>query len=1351
MTEQTEKTETAEKTETTALPPKKRRVCRILLWISAVIFLPILALLIALSTSAGQRGILQLADHYLDNLHIGSLSGGLQEGLVLNQLQVTSEGVNTEIEQVRLQMGLSCLLRLEICIQDIRISQPKVTVDTALLPPAKEKPKNQQPMKRIHLPVSVVIDNILVEQTKVRIDDTQIDLDRFQTALSLNNDTGLTLQPTSIDALQIAMKAKAQAETLLTQTPTNTPATETQTATEKVKEKVAEKMVETVNEQVEQALSEHTATTTPPQDSKKNAPPVDWDALAQRLSQPLLGDFAQIELPFDIHIPNIQGQEWQYQQLAENPDNHQRIHVSHVQLQAEAIGDKVELKTFKLESSVGQIQGHGQLQLSGDYPLQFQLKTQLAEQTLGENVSLPASHAQLDLHGNLLKQTALSLQMEGAIKATLTGQFALHQAKTPFQLQFNVKDFVYPWEGAQQNPLQVPMLDLTVGGDLLHYHINLATSAQGMDIPKTQLNLNAIGELTHVEIQQLVLDTLQGQAAMQGKVGWRHGVQWYSDVQLTKLNLSQYVANTPTLLSGHVLSTGLIDQSQWLIDVPNLDLQGRLSNKPLSLKGTLSVGSEHGIQDLLVKLPQLLLNYGENTVNVQGVVGEKSDVNLAIQAPNLQGLLPTLAGSVQGNMQLTGNIAQPTLVLDLVGKQIKFDQLNLAHIQAKGEVDIAQQSKGRLGLQLEGLHYSDIKLNSVNLSLQGDEKQHQLILNAQGSPVSAKWNVQGHFDRGLQRWNGNLSQVLITSPVGNWQTNQPVDVVYEHQKAQANIHAHCWLNPSIELCFPQAFNVGAAGEVPFQLKKLDLALVNELVEQKLLKGQLASEGKVAWFKDKAPELQLTLNGKNIEFSQKVDRKQFNLDILNVGLKANLLNNHLALTSNIDLQDQAKITTQLDIKDLAKTRQLSGALVIQNLNLDIFNQLLSLKENIVGNVAANIKFGGSVTAPDLTGSFNIQSIRAAIKALPFDIHDGQLNLSFRGHRSTLQGYLQTDESRLDLTGEASWQNIEKWTSALHVKAEQFKVEIPAMARLKVSPDIHIKADPKRLALSGKIDIPWARIAIEALPESAVSVSPDEVILDGKTKAKKLPNLPAKTKSGMEIVSHLNINIGKDVHLDAYGLTSHLNGLLSVRQERGNLGLYGQIHLTNGRYASFGQDLLIRKGLISFSGLPSQPMLNIEAIRNPEAMETSGIIAGVKVVGLAQSPEVKVFSEPSMPQDQALSYILTGRSLENSGEGGSGGSIGAALLGLGLAKSGKVVGGIGQAFGIQDLNLGTQGVGDGSKVVVSGSITPRLQVKYGVGLFDGLAEFTVRYRLLPKLYLQSVSGVTQAVDLLYQFEF
>ena len=44
-----------------------------------------------------------------------------------------------------------------------------------------------------------------------------------------------------------------------------------------------------------------------------------------------------------------------------------------------------------------------------------------------------------------------------------------------------------------------------------------------------------------------------------------------------------------------------------------------------------------------------------------------------------------------------------------------------------------------------------------------------------------------------------------------------------------------------------------------------------------------------------------------------------------------------------------------------------------------------------------------------------------------------------------------------------------------------------------------------------------------------------------------------------------------------------------------------------------------------------------------------------------------------------------------------------------------------------------------------------MKYGVGLFDGLAEVTLRYRLMPQLYFQSVTSTNQVFDLLYKFEF
>ncbi len=74
--------------------------------------------------------------------------------------------------------------------------------------------------------------------------------------------------------------------------------------------------------------------------------------------------------------------------------------------------------------------------------------------------------------------------------------------------------------------------------------------------------------------------------------------------------------------------------------------------------------------------------------------------------------------------------------------------------------------------------------------------------------------------------------------------------------------------------------------------------------------------------------------------------------------------------------------------------------------------------------------------------------------------------------------------------------------------------------------------------------------------------------------------------------------------------------------------------------------MRKGRGIFSGLPSQPTLNIEAIRNPTAMENSNITAGIRVSGLAESPAIQVFSRPSMSQDNALSYFTHGRSLSST---------------------------------------------------------------------------------------------------------
>ncbi|AMQ93916.1 tubulin-binding protein [Aggregatibacter actinomycetemcomitans] len=1292
----TEHTEQAPQTPTPKMKKSKwrRRLCAV----SAVVFFAVFALLGMLATENGQHKLIQWADDFTDALSIKRIEGNLSEGLVLTDVRFQTQGIGVQVNQARLQMQLSCLWKLKVCVDDISLQQPGIQIDTALLPPSGQKPKESAPMKRISLPISVQVNQLAVKDLSLLIDKNQMHLATFHTAAGLNNETGITLSPTQIDDFRFVQQ--------LTE---NTP------------------------QEAEVKPAGSTA-----------SPPINWEKLEQDLSRPLLADLPKIDLPFDMHVQGISGKNWQYQLINDKQETLQDILVSSVELQADATDYTVQLQKFDVKSSLGHLTASGQMQLSEDFPLQFKLLGGFNTFKHNNNVSLPASKIDLTLSGSLKKQTALSLQTQGALETTLEAQAQPAAPKLPLTLHFTADKAQYPFNN--KDPLQINDLVLDIEGDLLTAQVNLKSAVSGMGIPTNTLKLQAVSHLSNVEIQRLLLNALSGSAELQGNLNWRDGIAWDSHLQLAKINVGKYLSSFPAQLSGKLSSQGKANQSGWQVAVPELDIQGTLSQHPLNLKGNFTAGNQQ-----LLNIPQLLLTYGDNKIEVQGHLGDTSDFNLDINAPNLQGLWADLSAGLKGNVKLNGSIARPSIHADLTASRFAFQHMRLNQALIKGEINSAEQISGQLEVNLNGFNYNDIKVNQLKLTANGDEQKHSLQLQSDGTPVATNLNFTGNFDRTLQQWKGTLSQMMIKSEFGNLQTNQNVAVTYNNKTTEATISAHCWIHSHADLCFPQSFNVGANGEVPFDIKRFNLAFINKLLEQELLSGQLNSQGKVAWFTDKPLQAELQLNGNHVSLTQKVDRKTFRLAIPQIDLNANLANNNLALKSDIHLQDQGRIGADLKLSDIANARKLGGTFSIQNLNLNLANQLLNRDEQVNGALRANLSLGGSLTAPNLNGEVNLNKLTAKIRALPFDITESELTLRFTGTNSTLQGYVQTADSRLHLSGEANWKNVNDWRTRLHAEADKFKVDIPSMARLRISPNIDISATPKLLELSGNIDIPWARIAIENLPDSAVAVSSDEVILNGNKKSTLPKTLPSETQSSMAIRSDLRINIGDDVSLNAYGLKTHLHGLLSVKQEKGNLGLYGEVNLKNGRYASFGQDLIIRKGLISFVGQPSQPMLNIEAIRNPEAMEDASVTAGVKVNGIATAPSVTIFSEPGMPQDQALSYILTGRSLENSGDTASSGSVGAALLGMGLAKSGNVVGGIGKAFGIKDLNLSTAGVGDRSKVVVSGTITPRLQVKYGVGLFDGLAEVTLRYRLLPQLYVQSVSGVNQAFDLLYQFEF
>lgn len=125
---------------------------------------------------------------------------------MLKNVRYQTAGIETHIAQARLQLDFGCLLSREVCLRDFTLNKPTIAINTALLPPSAPDNSKSGSMKRISLPISINAENLVVQDLSVNIDQTNITLGNFKSAVSLNNEKGLTIAPTEINDISVIAK-----------------------------------------------------------------------------------------------------------------------------------------------------------------------------------------------------------------------------------------------------------------------------------------------------------------------------------------------------------------------------------------------------------------------------------------------------------------------------------------------------------------------------------------------------------------------------------------------------------------------------------------------------------------------------------------------------------------------------------------------------------------------------------------------------------------------------------------------------------------------------------------------------------------------------------------------------------------------------------------------------------------------------------------------------------------------------------------------------------------------------------------------------------------------------------------
>lgn len=1013
--------------------------------------------------------------------------------------------------------------------------------------------------------------------------------------------------------------------------------------------------------------------------------------------------------------------------------------VNFLELVASAQASDIEISRLVLDVPQAKLQATAGVSLTGDYPLSLAATADIAMEPLQDH------QASLNVSGSLAKLT-LDASLKGTLDALISGKLSPLDPKLPFDL--NVSSNHIQWPVETKPEFEVTDTLVNAKGNLDGFQFDVQSKIDGEQMPAVAVSLNGQGDLNKVNLEALTIDTLGGTIAGKANVSWKGAVKWRGQLDFSHIQPGLEWPEADGDLSGKLRTSGeLTRQGGWFVALPELAIDGIVMKQPFTLKGQLDANDLSGNGDIRLVTHGLTLKHGPNGLTARGKLTKEWAMTAQIDAPDLAQSLPGLRGRVQGQVDLSGKMAEPEINLALNGDALGWQkQASLQAFELKGKVTPMPVFKADVSLYAANGEYDAFKLDDLRLVFRGTEAQHTLTLDVNAQPVSAEFALIGQLDR-KAGWQGRLDQAVIGTQIGLWTLDHPTKLGYSLKTELANVAAHCWQQDKSSLCLTEDLEAGTSGHAKLAVDHFGFDLVESFIPGSIvIKGNADATLEAVWAPEMSPQVktQITLPTGSVTQVLEADQPPFTVGwdkiTVNAEIKDDVLNTDwfIAITDNGDLRGEAQIT------QLTAEQQLKAKIKIDQLMLDFLEPVMKDYHQFGGQADANLTVTGPVMHPAVNGQIQVTKVKAIGRQVPFDIEQADILATFSGYNATLKGDVATPDGKLRIRGEGDWQDLTNWKTQLHVNGRELEIRMPPMLALKVSPALTIAASPNNAEITGNIAIPWGRIKVDQLPESAISVSDDEILLTDD-----LQPVDAEQKMPFDLKTNILVKIGNDVKLSAFGLHAGLIGELNVRQKNKGPQVFGEVNLQKGTYRSFAQELVIRKGQILFNGPADQPYLSIEAIRNPDNIEDD-VIAGIRVSGPADAPQIDIFSDPAMAQQNALSYLLRGKNLD-SGSGDNSSAMTTALISMGLAKSGQLVGNVGEAVGVQDLALDTAGADDDSQVTISGYIAPGLQVKYGVGIFNSIGEFTVRYRLITDLYVEAVSGLDSAVDLLYQFEF
>lgn len=432
--------------------------------------------------------------------------------------------------------------------------------------------------------------------------------------------------------------------------------------------------------------------------------------------------------------------------------------------------------------------------------------------------------------------------------------------------------------------------------------------------------------------------------------------------------------------------------------------------------------------------------------------------------------------------------------------------------------------------------------------------------------------------------------------------------------------------------------------------------------------------------------------------------------------------------------------------------------------------------VQGTLDADAQLSGTRDAPRWNGNLAADglSLRSVVDGV--DLRDGRLRAQLRGERLditefSLRGSTGTstrisgfsgnrttdapDGGLLTGRGNVTWNQAGPAAGSgirmeFDAEAKALRVLVRSDRQVTVSGTMQARLNDGQITLRAKLRTD--RAAIVLADESAPTLGKDVVVRSAQHAARQapLPETPvAQARTAKPPDIDISFNLGDDFAIQGHGVTTRLKGELNIRSTQG-LGneprVTGEIRTDNGKYRAYGQQLDIETGVVRFNGVLGNPAIDVLALRPNLSLR-----AGVQISGTAQTPRVRLYSDPVMPDAETLSWVVLGHSTANGGAEAA--LLQQAALTL-LGRRGVGPGGIAQRLGLDEVGFRAPADGEtasGAVLTFGKRFSQNMYVTYESSLSSALGTLFIFYDLTRHLTLRAQTGSRSAVDLIYTVTF